>query len=358
MRGFLIFILLALTGSAFAETIVAPPTQDIAKAKDPAWLKRYEGSFIVSYDHRRFDAVAFPASKLIEAQDNEDRDAKNNLMFRPKDMREAEGEYTRLVYIAPEDRSPLEVMRNYIDLIREAGGKTLYGCQDTACGGDMHGNDHGGGSQGLMEKIYPQNRLKDEPFSNGSCATAGTPAEQHYLLATLPDESGDDRTLAIYTYTIADDTYCKALNGLTGILVVAIEPKAREKKMVTVTSDDMAKALAADGRISLYGIYFDTNKSTVKPDSKATLEQIATLLKAQPKLQLGVVGHTDNVGGAAPNLKLSQRRADGVVTALVEDYGIDEARLEASGAGMSKPVADNGSEEGRAKNRRVELVKR
>lgn len=209
-----------------------------------------------------------------------------------------------------------------------------------------------------MEKIYPQNRLKDEAFSNGACATGGTPSEQRYLLATAPDDSGNDRTLAIYAYTIQDDLYCKALNERTGVLVVAIEPKAREKKMVTVTSDEMAKALAADGRISLYGTYFDTSKSAVKPDSKATLEQIAALLKAQPRLELGVVGHTDNVGGAAPNLKLSRRRADAVVTALVEDYGIDEARLEASGAGMSKPVADNGSEEGRAKNRRVELVKR
>lgn len=356
MRVFACLLLLAFCGAAFADATV--PTKDIPDAKDPAWLKRYEGSFIVSYDHRGFDAINFPASRLERSADPEERDAKNNAVFRAKTVVKAEGEYTRLVYVAPEDRSPLEVMRNYIDLVKEAGGKLRYGCQDKACGGDIHGNSHGGGWQGLMEKIYPQNRLKDEAFSNGSCATGGTPAEQRYVVATVPDEAGSDRTLGIYVFTIQADTYCKALNGRTGILVVAIEPKAREKKMVTVTSDEMAKALDAEGRISLYGIYFDTNKSAVKPDSRPTLEQIAKLLKARPKLSLDVVGHTDNVGGAEPNLKLSKRRADAVVTALVEDYGIDEARLAASGAGLGKPVAPNDTEEGRAKNRRVELVKR
>ena len=356
MRGFLFILLLIATGSAFADATV--PTKDIAGAKDPVWLQRYEGSFIVSYDHRGFDAAVFPASKLIKSEVADDVDAKNNTIFRPKRQREVEGEYTRLVYVAPQDRSPLEVMRNYVELIKGAGGTSRYGCQDTACGGDIKGNDHGGGSQGLMEKIYPQNRMKDEAFSNGACATGGDPGEQRYLLATIPDASGNDLTLAIYPYTIQDDLYCKALNGRTGILVVTVEPKALEKRMVTVTSDEMAKALAAEGHIALYGIYFDTNKSAVKPDSKATLEQIAALLKAQAKLRLGVVGHTDNVGGDLPNQKLSQRRAAAIVTALVEDYGIDESRLEASGAGMSKPVADNGTEQGRAKNRRVELVKR
>lgn len=357
MRGFLFMLLMLVAGIAGADA--TKPTKDIAGSKDPAWLQRYEGSFIVSYDHRGFDAMAFPASKLIKSEDADDRDASNNVVFRAKRVMEAEGEYTRLVYIAPEDRSPLEVMRNYIDLIKEAGGTPRYGCQDKVCGGDIHGNDHGGGYQGLMEKIYPQNRLKDEAFSNGACATGGTPGEQRYLLSTMPDGNGGNRTLAVYTFTIVQDiAYCNALNGRTGILVVAVEPKALEKKMVTVTSSEMAKALAAEGRISLYGIYFDTNKSTVKADSKATLDQIAALLKGQPTLRLGVVGHTDNVGGETPNLKLSQRRATAIVTALVEDYGIDESRLEASGAGMSKPVADNGSEQGRAKNRRVELVKR
>ena len=141
-----------------------------------------------------------------------------------------------------------------VDLVEEGGGKTLYRCKDTECGGDLNGNDHGGGNQGLIEQLYPQARLKDADFSNGWCASGSTPREQHYALATLPDGSGGERTLGIVTFQIGDRTYCDALHDRTAVLVVAVSPKARERKMVTVTSDEMAKALDADGRIALYGI--------------------------------------------------------------------------------------------------------
>lgn len=332
------------------------PTADLDGSRDPAWLKRYEGSFIVSFEQRGFDAVKFPASVLKRVPDQ--TDAYNNNVFRAETQREVEGEYVRLLYIAPADRSPLEVLRNYLDLVEEGGGQALYRCSDTDCGGDLNGNDHGGGNQGLIEQLYPQARLKDADFSNGWCASGSTPREQHYALATLPDGSGGERTLGIVAFQVGDRTYCNALHDRTAVLVVAVSPKARERKMVTVSSDDMAKALDADGRIALYGIQFDTNKSSLKPESVETIAQIAKLLQAQPALKLDVVGHTDNVGDAAANLKLSQRRADAVVTSLVEDHGIDEARLTARGEGLGQPVADNATEEGRAKNRRVELVKR
>jgi len=357
MLRFLLVLLALVPLNALANA--TSPTDDIAGAADPSWLKRYEGSYIVSYEQRRFDAINFPASKLQVDENGDARDQKNNRLAVPRRQVSAEGQYTRLVYIAPEDRSPLEVMRNYIDELKANGAKLLYGCQDDACGGEPNGNDHGGGTQGLLEKLYPQNRVKDAYAGNGYCATTNDITEQRYILATLPAGNGvGERTLGVLVYSLEDDLYCKAFNARTGILVVAIEAKAREKKMITVTSDEMAKALEAEGRISLYGIYFDFNKSVVKPDSRPTLEQIAALLKARPQLKLGVVGHTDNVGGPDFNLKLSQRRADAVVAALVEDYGIDAVRLTPSGAGLSKPVADNGSEEGRARNRRVELVKR
>ena len=349
---------LAATIPLCAMADASDPTKDVAGARDPAWLKRYEGSYIVSHEHRNFDKVAFPASKLLRSPDPDAYDRYNNRVFTPKDSVTTEGEYARLVYIAPQDRSPLEVVSNYIDEIKANGGQLLFGCADEACGGDLNGNDSGGGNQGLLEKLYPRTRIKDADFSNGKCATASDVMEQRYVLARMPTGNGTTATLGILAYTIDASTYCKALHERTGVLVVAIEPKQRENKMVTVSADDMAKALADDGRIALYGIYFDTNKSALKPESKPTLEQIAQLLKRQSGLALSVVGHTDNVGGANANLKLSQRRADAVVTALVEDYGIDESRLEASGAGLGKPVASNDDEAGRARNRRVELIKR
>ncbi|HXH01192.1 MAG TPA: OmpA family protein, partial [Xanthomonadaceae bacterium] len=326
-RLVLITLALAWPAAALAEATV--PTQDIAGAADPAWLKRYEGSYIVSYEKRRFDAVNFPASKLLPVPDQSD--SHNNSVVAPRRKVTAEGAYTRLVYVTPEDRSPLEVIRGYIDEIKSQGGKLLYGCQDASCGGDMHGNDHGGGTQGLLEKLYPQKRVKDEPWTTGHCATTGTPSEQRYILARLPTATSE-ATIGILVYSLDAGPYCDALNERTIALVVAVEAKPREKKMVAVGADEMAKALADDGRISLYGLYFDTNKSAVKPESRPTMEQIAALLKRQPTLSVDVVGHTDNVGGGAYNKGLSKRRADAVVAALVEDYGIDPSRVSPKGA--------------------------
>ena len=122
-----------------------------------------------------------------------------------------------------------------------------------------------------------------------------------------------------------------------------------------------AKSLAQDirttGHASVYGIHFDFNKATVKPESEQTLKEISKLLKQDPKLNLHVVGHTDNVGKIAYNMKLSQTRAEAVVKALVTKHGVSPNRLKSYGVGPLAPVASNETEEGRALTRRVELVK-
>ena len=108
---------------------------------------------------------------------------------------------------------------------------------------------------------------------------------------------------------------------------------------------------------ALYGIHFDTNRAELKPESDGALQEIAKLLKQEATLRLLVVGHTDNVGGFDANLALSERRAAAVFEALTSRYGIAPARLRAVGVGMAAPVAHNDTENGRAKNRRVELVR-
>jgi outer membrane protein OmpA-like peptidoglycan-associated protein len=107
----------------------------------------------------------------------------------------------------------------------------------------------------------------------------------------------------------------------------------------------------------LYGIYFDTNKAELKPESHTALQEISKLLKADPNLKVLVVGHTDNVGGYDTNLTLSERRATAVLQELKSTHGIAATRLRGVGVGMAAPVAPNETEDGRAKNRRVELVK-
>jgi OOP family OmpA-OmpF porin len=134
-----------------------------------------------------------------------------------------------------------------------------------------------------------------------------------------------------------------------------------EKKAMTqyIVADAAAfgNDINATGHVAVYGIYFDTNKSEVKPDSRPALEEIAKLLAQSPGLKLLVVGHTDMTGSLDANMKLSQARADSVVQALVSQHGVAPARLKGHGVGPLAPVASNDTEEGRAKNRRVELVK-
>jgi OOP family OmpA-OmpF porin len=137
--------------------------------------------------------------------------------------------------------------------------------------------------------------------------------------------------------------------------VRVIEEKPMTQTVGYVKADAMLGALDASGHIALY-IQFDTDKATVRADGKPAVDEIATLLKNNPSIKLTIEGHTDNSGDAAHNKTLSQQRADTVLTALVAG-GIDKARLKAVGVGAAKPIADNAFDDGRAKNRRVELVK-
>ncbi len=139
--------------------------------------------------------------------------------------------------------------------------------------------------------------------------------------------------------------------------IVVVQPEQMEQKMVSVNADEMASALADSGKVVLYGIYFDTGKDTIRTDSQATLQEIAKLLAASPQLKLRVVGHTDDQGKPDYNLELSRKRAASVARELTAKYGVAADRLDSFGCGLYAPIASNGSEDGRAKNRRVELVK-
>ena len=129
--------------------------------------------------------------------------------------------------------------------------------------------------------------------------------------------------------------------------------KAMEQE---VTASDLMDTLNKSGHVAVYGIHFDSGKANIQPDSESVLQQIAALMKDNPALKLRIEGHTDNVGAAAANQALSQKRAQAVVAWLTSN-GVAAPRLTSAGFGASKPVADNATEEGRAQNRRVELVK-
>jgi outer membrane protein OmpA-like peptidoglycan-associated protein len=139
----------------------------------------------------------------------------------------------------------------------------------------------------------------------------------------------------------------------TGYVLTIIEKGDLQQD---VTATDMLDALNKSGHVALY-INFDTGKATMKPDSAPIVDQIAAMMKSAPALKIAVEGHTDNVGDAKKNKKLSEDRANAVAQAIA-GKGIDKARMTSAGFGSEKPVDDNKTDAGRAKNRRVELVKK
>lgn len=138
--------------------------------------------------------------------------------------------------------------------------------------------------------------------------------------------------------------------GQYGLTILEIEAMKQE-----IVANEMLDALNKDGFIALY-LNFATGKSTIEPESDKQIDEIVTLLKANPSLKISVEGHTDNVGGESSNQTLSENRANAVMNSIISK-GIDKSRLVAKGWGQTKPIADNRTEDGRAKNRRVEIVK-
>jgi outer membrane protein OmpA-like peptidoglycan-associated protein len=212
-----------------------------------------------------------------------------------------EGHYMFVYYYLNENaQAPggLQIVRNYTNAIKKIGGKIIYEYVD-------------GGIQNSIAML-----VKDKK--------------------------------EIWTHIMAGG------NGMYSVYVVEKEAMGQD---VTADASSMASSIKETGKVALYGIYFDTGKSVLKPESSSTLQEIAKLLTSDQSLKLYVVGHTDNTGTFDANIKLSMDRAAAVVTALVTQHSVAAARLKAFGDGPTAPVATNENEEGRALNRRVELVK-
>jgi outer membrane protein OmpA-like peptidoglycan-associated protein len=127
---------------------------------------------------------------------------------------------------------------------------------------------------------------------------------------------------------------------------------------VVVTADEIKKGMAEEGKMAFYGIYFDTDKATIKPESASSLKEIASFLKADPSQKVFIVGHTDNTGDFQHNLALSKQRAAAVVNELTNKHGVSAGQLTAEGVGPLSPVGANATEAGKARNRRVEMVRK
>lgn len=302
------------------------PAKDIPRAKDHPIISRFAGSKIIGYAHADFDERVFPVARAID----DDRFEKTE---------RHEGEVTRLAYVAPEDKSPLEIMRNIEQALQKAGFKTVYQCtgNEKGCGTDFY---------------YVSTHLRD--------ADPKLAGEREMMIGVLSPKDGDGRMLVAHLdrpQGAVDVLIIAARDGgkPVGVLYDIVEAKPVSTGQVTVQADAMRKGLQEQGHIALYGLTFATDSATLNESSNATVVEMAKVLKADPKQQVFIVGHTDNVGTTQHNLQLSQQRADSVVRALVAQ-GIAASRLVSKGVASFAPVASNADETGRAKNRRVEMV--
>ncbi|HME57019.1 MAG TPA: DUF4892 domain-containing protein [Terracidiphilus sp.] len=316
MKALIRTIFAACLLPGLAAPFAAGQDQDVEGSKDHPLISRYPGSYISNYLRKAFDEFTLPLSKT------------NDLKFAKS--QHLEGKLTRIVYVAPQGRSVLEVFRNYQGALNKAGFETLFTCgpQDCVAPGSSSARVYGTGD-------YDDYWGPDHAI--------------HYLSAKLGRPEGD-----VYVSLLVDD---QGGDSRANAELYVIEVKPMESGLITVNAASLANDINRTGHASVYGIYFDTGKADVKPESDAELKEIAKLLQGQPQLKLYVVGHTDNQGAVDMNMDLSRRRAEAVLTALTTKYAVPASRLKAYGCGPYAPVASNDSETGRAKNRRVELVK-
>jgi len=248
--------------------------------------------------------TGMPSYKITDASDQEFADYR---FYNGKNCATVEGKKHYRAYTLKEgakQSSELQISRNYSNSVKSMGGTIVF---DGECSGANCAENCGGRMMvGKVTKGGNELWIEVAPFNDGN---------DYYLTLVVKEAMKQD-----------------------------------------VTASSMLDALNREGHIALY-INFDTGKSTIKPESRPIINQIVEMLKATPSLKIGVEGHTDNVGNPKSNKTLSDERAKSVVAAIVAQ-GIDPKRLSAAGHGQDKPIADNKTEEGRAKNRRVELVKK
>jgi OOP family OmpA-OmpF porin len=330
----------AVCGVLVVRLVGAQALADVKGGADHPAISRYAGSVLLAHQEQAFGSLVIPLGPVSLGPEVKPVAAMAETL---------EGKVTRLVYLAPEKRTPLEVVRNYEQELAKGGFTTRY-----ACAGDTCGPAGGMNLAGLLDPQLKYGNIGAYDF--GTLALYGQLDGIRYLVARRTS-GGHEISVLVFAGLRAYPQPAETA-GRTAVYVGIVERAAMDRGMVTVDAAAMSKSIASDGHVALYGIYFDTGKADLKPASTAALTEIATLLQREPALSLLVVGHTDSTGEYAANLLLSDRRARAVILALTTTHGIAATRLQAAGAGMMAPVASNQTDEGRAKNRRVELVRR
>lgn len=325
-----LFMLLAAT----ACTLIATGARgaDIPGASDPVGLPRVAGAEILGYQSTAYDASPF----LREGADN-----------RPEEVL-VEGAWHRVVYLTKEGDTPLMVQKNYEVALGELGAvEETYSCRNNCR------------KHTLSTTLWTKDNMVDLPtlphtfYFLGFAHVFDKPT---YRYATVNSGTSTFH-VGVLSATLAESNANGAVRGRTVVVLDVLETKAFEETLEFVDAAEMTKQLSSLGAVALYGIEFDHDKATLRDASEPTIQEIAALLASESELSLYVVGHTDDVGTLAYNQDLSLRRANSVVERLAT-LGVARSRLTPVGVGPVAPTASNDAEDGRALNRRVELVKR
>ncbi len=321
---------LVVSSSALASDFV-----ELSTTPDHSAVSRYKGATLLGYSEAPFERVVVATSRLEKFDASLGR-------LRAAREEPVEGVVRRYIYAAPPTTSGLEVYRNYERALSTQGFTKVFACGPTDCGaGATHATLYQRSLPRPPQRVFGAIRF----FANKSfyvVAKGGSASAPLWVIVMVGEyeRSGSPE------------------DGRPVVYQIVIEPRATSLGNVAIAAEQVASSIAADGKVALYGLYFDTNSATLRAESKPQLEEVAKFLRGNPQLSVIVVGHTDSQGSIDLNLQLSEKRAIAVATALRTEYGIDSGRLTAKGVGMLAPVASNRGEAGRAKNRRVEIVER
>ncbi len=315
----LVITLLMFSVSAMAQ-------QDIRGSKDHDLISRYPGSVIKAVDVQEYDRYKIAIGPVTGYK-------------KIGDWLEVEGKVTRIYYSLKSDRSVAEVFFNYQKAFKQNNFEILADgyFKDRNVGKTIGGRTWLGVYFDANKLPSDMKLLNMSSTASGSGFIAGKLTKgnaQAYVAVSITQFSKD---IILY-------------------LIDVIEVASVEDDFIEVNAEIMKNKIEEEGKIALYGIFFDTNKADVKPESKPALNEIAKLLNENPSLDVYIVGHTDMTGSFDHNMSLSERRAKSVVDKLISDFGIDRSRLAGKGVGPLSPVATNINEDGRKLNRRVEIV--
>lgn len=320
-----------LAGSAAcAQT---PP--DLKGSQDHPLLQRFEGAWLVGYQQQGFGATQWPRSSKIKDWDH------------LAEVVDFEGRITRLAYITPKGKTPLEVFRNHEQALAAAGFQTLWRCETKCDDSYWRWHRHLKPQEGMS---FLDAGIENRTGGRNNVSRPVSGEDVRLWVGQLPRPEGDAVRVQLISSAAVNPGTERAATW-----VQILEPAEMQTSQVVVNAQQLSGTLGQVGKVALYGLLFDTGKAALKPESKGQLNEMAALLKAQPALKVFIVGHTDNVGNFDANRALSLARAQAVVAALTQ-AGIAADRLSAQAAANFAPVASNASEAGRAKNRRVELV--